>query len=105
MTWSDLVSDSLFWQESRPGLSDGDQNQKNHRETAPMAAVKSAGVCRPGHIPHEGEQASVAACGPSTSPMPAELQRERSEGGQVCFAATEGRRGSPTSGLFNSSQI
>ena len=31
VTWSDLVSDGLLWQESRPGLSDGDQNQKNHR--------------------------------------------------------------------------
>lgn len=56
--------------------------------------------CRPGHTPHEGEQASVAACGPSTSLMPPELQRKRSEGGQVCFAATQGRRGSNQVGKY-----
>lgn len=61
--------------------------------------------CRPGHMLQEGEQALMTACGPSASLMPPELQGERSEAGPVCFAATQGRRGSPTLGLFNNAQI
>lgn len=44
VTRSDLVSDSLFWQQKIPGFLKGDQMQKTRWETAPLVLVKEDGI-------------------------------------------------------------
>ena len=100
VTWSDLVSDSLLWQESRPGLSDGDQNQKNHRRLHQRFLWRMLVFCRPGHIPHRGEQVVMAARGLSHfSDAP------RTPGGEVwgrasVFCSHSGQEGEPNLGAI-----